>query len=351
MMRPPLSRDALQPGTRRRTRASCPRCWTQGAPTGAGPAAVAKRQRARLADLIAFTRTRSPFYRQLYARLPECIEDPSLLPVTSKRELLARFDEIVTDHRGTRQAVEAFVADTTLIGQPFLNAYTVATTSGTTGIRGMFLIDQQALVVATAMAGRMLASWLRPRDALRVVAGSGRTAMVSASGGHFASAAAAARLRNPRRGARTVRLFPVQTPLTSSSRSSTPSVRPCSPPSRAPPLCWPANSRTCPPCSTGSPASSWPRSCRPLRPGSACVSGRQPAPTANRSGAASHRRSTDCCARTDSTSPCTSTGRHRSRLPVASTGWSSRCGRPTSPRAEAAGARCPDTRAGPIIAL
>ncbi|CCH87098.1 Putative coenzyme F390 synthetase [Modestobacter italicus] len=180
----------------------------------AGPAAVAERQRARLADLIAFTRTRSPFYRQLYAGLPERIEDPSLLPVTTKRELMARFDEIVTDHRVTRQAVEAFVADSTLIGQPFLNANTVATTSGTTGIRGMFLIDQQALVVATAMAGRMLASWLRPRDVFRIVAGRGRTAMVSATGGHFASVAAAARLRNTRRGARTVRLFSVQTPLT-----------------------------------------------------------------------------------------------------------------------------------------
>ncbi len=179
-----------------------------------GLAAVADRQRARLADLVAFTRTRSPYYRQLYAGLPERVEDPSLLRVTTKRDLMTRFDEIVTDHRGTRQAVEAFVADPTLIGQPFLNAYTVATTSGTTGIRGMFLIDQRALAVATAMAGRMLGSWLRPRDVLRIVAGRGRTAMVSASGGHFASAAAAARLRSTRRGARTVRLFPVQTPLT-----------------------------------------------------------------------------------------------------------------------------------------
>ena len=80
---------------------------------------------------------------------------------------MTRFDEIVTDRRVTRQAVEAFVAGPTLIGQPFLNAYTVATTSGTTGIRGIFLIDQRTLAVSTAMAGRMLGSWLRPRDVLR----------------------------------------------------------------------------------------------------------------------------------------------------------------------------------------
>lgn len=178
-----------------------------------GPAAVAARQRARLAAMVTFARSRSPYYRQLYAGLPERIEDPTLLPVTRKPDLMARFDEAVTDRRVTRAAVEAFITDPTLIGQPFLDGYTVATTSGTTGIRGRFLIDQWALAVATAMGGRMLGSWLRPWDVARIVAGGGRTAMVSASGGHFASAAAAARLRSSRRGARRVRLFAVHTPM------------------------------------------------------------------------------------------------------------------------------------------
>ena len=178
-----------------------------------GPAAVAARQRARLATMVTFARSRSPYYRQLYAGLPERIEDATMLPVTGKRELMARFDEAVTDRRVTRPAVEAFVADPTLIGHPFLDGYTVATTSGTTGIRGVFLIDQWAMAVATALGGRMLSSWLRPGDLVRIVAGGGRTAMVSATGGHFASAAAAARLRSSRRGARRVRLFAVHTPM------------------------------------------------------------------------------------------------------------------------------------------
>ena len=60
----------------------------------------------------------------------------------------------------------------------------------------------------------MLGSWLRARDLARIVAGGGgRTAMVSATGGHFASAVAAARLRSSRRGARRVRLFAVHTPM------------------------------------------------------------------------------------------------------------------------------------------
>lgn len=43
-----------------------------------GPAAVAARQRARLAAQVDYARTRSPFYRQLYAGLPERVEVPPL---------------------------------------------------------------------------------------------------------------------------------------------------------------------------------------------------------------------------------------------------------------------------------
>ena len=65
-----------------------------------GPAAVAARQSARLADMVAFARSRSHYYRQLYAGLPDRIEDPSLLPVTKKRDLMVRFNEAVTDEGG-----------------------------------------------------------------------------------------------------------------------------------------------------------------------------------------------------------------------------------------------------------
>lgn len=75
-----------------------------------GPAAVAARQRARLAALVDYARTRSPFYRRLYAGLPERVEDPRLLPVTGKAALMDRFDDWVTDPAVTLQQVQAFVA-------------------------------------------------------------------------------------------------------------------------------------------------------------------------------------------------------------------------------------------------
>jgi phenylacetate-coenzyme A ligase PaaK-like adenylate-forming protein len=184
-----------------------PTAWERGGPLAlafdgrrahrGGPAAIAARQHARLAALVDYARTRSPFYRQFYAGLAGRVEDPRLLPVTGKAVLMARFDDWVTDPGVTLERVQAFVADPALIGQRLRGAhagYTVATTSGTTGTRGLFLLDERALGVANVVGARVLSSWLRPAVLPRLLAGRGRVAMVVATGGHFASAAAAARL-------------------------------------------------------------------------------------------------------------------------------------------------------------
>ena len=56
---------------------------------------------------ISFARAHSPHYRELYQRLPERVEDPTLLPVTTKKELMARFDDWVTDRDVTLDKVRA----------------------------------------------------------------------------------------------------------------------------------------------------------------------------------------------------------------------------------------------------
>ncbi|MEW6637777.1 MAG: hypothetical protein AB1425_13305, partial [Actinomycetota bacterium] len=40
-----------------------------------GPAAIERRQRARLAGMVAFACANSPYYRKLYRDLPEKIEE------------------------------------------------------------------------------------------------------------------------------------------------------------------------------------------------------------------------------------------------------------------------------------
>ena len=178
-----------------------------------GPAAIAQRRRSRFEEMVAFARAHSPYYRELYRTLPADIEDPALLPVTDKKRLMTRFDDWVTDPEVTLEKVRALAEDPDRIGERFLGKYTVATTSGTTGARGMFVLDDRTMSVTNAIAFRMITSWLNVGDVLRIVARGGRMAMIMAGGGHFASAVAAARMRRSRRGRKRVGVFPAQTPL------------------------------------------------------------------------------------------------------------------------------------------
>jgi phenylacetate-CoA ligase len=173
-----------------------------------GPAAIAKRQRARLTEMVAFARANSPYYRELYRGLSEKVEDPALLPVTSKKALMARFDDWATDRGVTIEKARTFVENSDLVGERFLDDYTLLTTSGTTGTRGIFLLDDRSMAVTNALVFRMLSIWLGTGDVIGILAGGGRMAMVNAMGGHFASAVAASRLRGKR-----VRVFPVNMPL------------------------------------------------------------------------------------------------------------------------------------------
>ena len=160
-----------------------------------GPAAIAARQRARLSEAVQHARVHSRYYRELYKELPDRIEDVALLPVTSKNELMAQFEAWVTDPEATLSKARAFAEREDLIGEKFLGRYTLATTSGTTGARGVFLLDDRTMAVTQAIAFRMLSSWLGFGDFIKLLSGGGRTSMVMATGGHFASAVAAARLR------------------------------------------------------------------------------------------------------------------------------------------------------------
>ncbi|MGI5158510.1 hypothetical protein [Microbispora sp. CA-102843] len=178
-----------------------------------GPTAIRQRQRARLAEIVAFARARSPYFRDLYRALPEEVADPALLPVTDKKTLMARFDEWVTDRNVTLEKAQAFVADPALVGERFQGRYLVATTSGTSGLRGIFLQDERSVAVGNSV-GRRARAGLGAGDVLRLLRGVGRTAIVSAPGGHFATVASAARFRrdHPRLGWM-LREFSIHQPL------------------------------------------------------------------------------------------------------------------------------------------
>ncbi|MGW2600302.1 phenylacetate--CoA ligase family protein [Streptomyces klenkii] len=179
-----------------------------------GAAAIMRRQRDRLAGMVAYARTASPYYRELYRGLPERVEDPALLPVTDKKTLMGRFDDWVTDRDITQEKVQAFTGDPDLIGQRFLGKYLVATTSGTSGRRGLFVLDDRYMDVGSAVNSRALVSWLGPAGILRLTARGGRFAQLVATGGHYASFAGYSRVvREGGRRGKLLRAFSVHTPM------------------------------------------------------------------------------------------------------------------------------------------
>lgn len=58
-----------------------------------GKHAIEERQQSRLADIVNIARQNSPYYKELYKGLPDNIKDVSVLPITSKKKLMERFDD------------------------------------------------------------------------------------------------------------------------------------------------------------------------------------------------------------------------------------------------------------------
>ncbi|QBD79428.1 phenylacetate--CoA ligase family protein [Ktedonosporobacter rubrisoli] len=178
-----------------------------------GLEAIMQRQRTRLAEIVTYTRANSPYYRELYQHLQERIEDPALLPVTSKKILMPHFDDWATDRRVNIEQVSAFVDNPDLIGERFLGKYLVATTSGTSGRRGIFLQDEWSMAVSYAVSPRDT-SGLGARDLIKILALNGRLALVIATGGHFMGSAGSARTaRENALYRKRVKLFSVRSPL------------------------------------------------------------------------------------------------------------------------------------------
>lgn len=179
-----------------------------------GKNAVERRQRKRLADLVTFARKYSLYYKELYQDLPERIENPRLLPVTSKKKLMARFDDWATDREITLEKAQTFIANLNNVGEPFLGKYTLAVTSGTTGTPGIFVLDEKTLAVTQALIFRMVTSWFTLWDLVKVIAAGFRLAMICAFGGHYAEITAATRLRKESKlRAMLIQPFPVDMPI------------------------------------------------------------------------------------------------------------------------------------------
>jgi phenylacetate-CoA ligase len=160
-----------------------------------GRAAIDAARRRRVADILRFARERSPYYRAAYRALPEVLPDLGCVPRVTKRALMARFDDWVTDPEVTKSGVEAFLADRTHIGERYLGRYVVWKSSGSTGEPGIYVQDADALTTFDAlMAAHVEPVGFAAQHAWDFLVRGGRAALVVATGDHFASIASWQRL-------------------------------------------------------------------------------------------------------------------------------------------------------------
>jgi phenylacetate-CoA ligase len=177
-----------------------------------GRPGIGRRQRERVAEQIAHARAHSRYYAELYRHLPERVHDLTMLPVTNKQRLMERFDDWLTDERVTLAHVQAHAEDPRRVGERLLGAYTVTTSSGTTGRRAYFVMSEETRRIAFTVATRGMASVLTPCTLLKLLRGRGRTAMLVPTGGHFASHVLAVQQRREIVGV-DKRIFPVTMPM------------------------------------------------------------------------------------------------------------------------------------------
>ena len=117
----------------------------------ADPAKIEGIRRRRLLKLVRRARANSPYYARLYAGIGDDfrLED---LPATSKPDMMAHFDDVLTDRSVTMQRVRAFTADLENVGRMLDGRYLVFKTSGSTGNPAVVLYDKQSIDVSSAVA-------------------------------------------------------------------------------------------------------------------------------------------------------------------------------------------------------
>jgi phenylacetate-CoA ligase len=108
-------------------------------------------QRERLSLLVAHAARHSPFYRELYGNIRTnrgiLIED---LPIIDKSAMMDNFDRFVTDPRLKLSELQAHVGRLTR-DEYYRGEYRVTTTSGSSGMKGVFVFDRKEW--STALAG------------------------------------------------------------------------------------------------------------------------------------------------------------------------------------------------------
>ena len=119
---------------------------------------LAQVQHRRLGTVVRHARRSSPFFRHHMRDLPDELPDITAIAPTRKRDLMAAFDDWVTDPRLRLDRItDEFLSRPELVGQKYLGRYRVFTTSGTTGHPAVVIHDPSSWLVLQLVS--RLRSW------------------------------------------------------------------------------------------------------------------------------------------------------------------------------------------------
>ncbi len=109
---------------------------------------VAAHQRAELRRLLAHAIEHSPYHaRRLAGVDPEACElaDLASLPIMTKPDMMANFEDVVADRRVTRGAVDEYLRCATERNALLMDEYLCLASGGSSGVRGVFVMQASVL--------------------------------------------------------------------------------------------------------------------------------------------------------------------------------------------------------------
>lgn len=154
-------------------------------------AEIMKIQERRLRRLLRHAVSHSSFFRDKYRHLDVDTASLTDFPTLTKQELMAHFNEAVTDPRLKKEQVEAFVYDRSNLGKYYLDQYVISHTSGSQG-QPLLIIEQREDVelLFALQASRGNERYLGIREAIRSRLNPARLAVVTLKRGFYPSACA-----------------------------------------------------------------------------------------------------------------------------------------------------------------
>lgn len=139
-------------------------------------------QDKRLRRLVAFAKENSPYYKKLYGDISDDFK-LSDLPPTSKPEIMANFDSVLTDRSITMRRIDEFTENIDNVGRMIDGKYLIFKTSGSTGNPAVVLYDKQNIDVSSAVAA--FRTFARKEDLDKFLKHGKRTAGVFANYGFY----------------------------------------------------------------------------------------------------------------------------------------------------------------------